>query len=330
MDPLERAALGDTGLSVTRLGFGTAAFGRHQVAADVAEATVRTAWEAGLRHFDTAPMYDNGEAELRLGRALRGLPRDEYVLSTKVGRLVPGYEPGGGAGDRWEYDFSAEATRRSVEHSLSRLGVDRIDVLLIHDADDHFEEAVSGAYPVLDDLRRQGVVGAIGIGMTVVHWPLRFVRETDLDVLLLAGRYTILDTEAAGELFPLCQQRGVSVWNAGSLSGGLVDTDPDPRFHYQPLDPATTARLQTVRDICSRHGVPTAAAAIQFPLAHPAVTSVLTGPSTPEHLEANLANARVEVPQDVWDALREEGILADDIPTPAAPAGTGGTEGTAR
>ena len=330
MDPFGPAAIGDTGLHVTRLGFGSAALGRPNVPEDVAAATVQAAWDHGIRHFDSAPMYDNGECELRLGRALAGIPRDQYVLSTKVGRLVPGYEVGGPSGDRWEFDFSADATRRSIEHSLARLGVDRIDVLLIHDADDHFDAAVTGAYPVLDDLRRQGVVGAIGIGMTVVPWPLRFVRETDIDVLLLAGRYSLLDLEAASELFPACQARGVAVWNAQSLHGGLIEGQPNPRYHYQPVDPATQAKVETIREICSRHGVPTAAAAIQFPLAHPAVAEVLTGPSTPEQLEQNTSWAAMEIPQDVWDALRETGILNDSIPIPAAPAASGGTEGTAR
>jgi D-threo-aldose 1-dehydrogenase len=321
MDPFGRVPIGTTGLDVTRIGFGTAALARRQVDEPTARATVQTAWERGIRHFDTAPMYDNGWAEIQLGAALQGLPRDEYVLSTKVGRLVPGYEPGGPAGTEWAFDFSAEGTKRSIEHSLARLGVDRIDILLIHDADDHFEEAVIGAYPVLDDLRRQGVVGAIGVGMTVIDVPLRFVRETDIDVLLLAGRYSLLDPEAAEALFPACIERGVSVWNAGSLHGGLIDGVRNAQFHYRPVDPATRARLETIQSICSRHGLPTAAAAIQFPLAHPAVTSVLTGPATSEQLDANLAWAGMHVAPDVWDELREAGILADTIPTPGQSQG---------
>ncbi len=330
MNPTERIPVGTTGVHVTRLGYGSAALGRADVPDDVADATVDAAWQAGIRHFDTAPMYDNGQSEIRLGRALRDRPRDEYVISTKVGRLVPGYEPGGPAGDRWEFDFSADATKRSIEHSLARLGTDRLDVLLIHDADDHFEAAVSGAYPVLDDLRRQGVVGAIGIGMTVVHWPLRFIRETDLDVVLLAGRYSLLDQEAATDLFPLCLERNVSVWNAQSLHGGLIEGAPNPQFHYQAVDPATQAKVETIREICARHGVPTAAAAIQFPLAHPAVSQVLTGPAAPEHMRQNIQWSQMDVPQDVWDALREAGIIEEGIPTPAAPVGSGGTEGSAR
>jgi D-threo-aldose 1-dehydrogenase len=317
MDPTDRVPIGDTGLSVTRVGFGTAAIDRRWVDEATARDTIRASYEEGLRHIDTAPMYDNGWAELMVGAALRDLPRDEITLSTKVGRLVPGYAPGGGAGTEWQFDFSAEGTKRSVEHSLARLGVDRIDILLIHDADDHFEEAVSGAYPVLDDLRRQGVVGAIGIGMTNIHWPMRFVRETDLDVLLLAGRYSLLDPEAADALYPLCQERGVAVWNAGSLHGGLIDGVARREFHYQPVDPATEARLDTIRGICGKHGLPTAAAAIQFPLANPAVTSVLTGPMTREQLLGNLAWSRMRVPGEVWSELRAAGILADHVPTPA-------------
>ncbi|HEV2529921.1 MAG TPA: aldo/keto reductase [Thermomicrobiales bacterium] len=322
MNPLERVPLGDTGLRVTRLGYGSAAIDRRWIDEATAHSTIRAAFDAGLRHIDTAPMYDFGWSELMVGAALAELPRDEIVLSTKVGRIVPGYEPGGGAGTEWQFDFTADGTKRSIEHSLARLGVDRIDIVLIHDADNHFEEAVGGAYTVLEDLRRQGMVKAIGIGMTNIPWPTRWIQETDIDVLLLAGRYSLLDPEAGGTLYPLCQERGISVWNAGSLHGGLIDGVARREFHYQPVDPATQARLDTIRGICERNGVPTAAAAIQFPLAHPAVTSVLTGPYTPEQLEQNLSWARVEVPQDVWDELRAAGILTADIPTPSNNEGT--------
>ncbi len=323
MDPFARVPVGSTERLVTQLGLGAAALGDDPATDADAEATVRTAWDAGIRYFDVAPMYGNGAAEIRLGRALAAYPRDEYVLSSKVGRLIPGHEDGDGVGDRWAYDFSADGVRRSFAASLTRLGLDRIDILLIHDPDDHHDAALNEAYPVLADLRGQGVVGAIGFGMTQIPLPIRFVRETDMDVLLLAGRYTLLDTEGADELLPLCLERGVSVLNAQSLHGGLIEAQPNPRFHYQPVDPATQAKVDAIRQICDRYGVPTAAVAIQFPLAHPAVTAVVTGPSTGEQIAGNLAWARMEIADDLWTDLGEAGILADDIPVPSLPPGKG-------
>lgn len=317
MDPFARAPVGSTGLRISQLGFGAAAIGNAHVTEADAEATVRAAWDAGIRHFDAAPMYGNGAAEFRLGRALAAYPRDEYTLSTKVGRLIPGHEDGDAVGESWVYDFSADGVKRSVAASLRRLGVDRVDMLLIHDPDDHYDAALNEAYPVLAGLRDEGVVSAIGFGMTQIPLPVRFVRETDMDVLLLAGRYSLLDPEGAHELLPLCVDRGVAVMNAQSLHGGLIAGQPEPRFHYQPVDPATQARLDVIRRVCDRYGVPTAAAAIQFPLAHPAVTSVLTGPSTGDQMRGNLAWAEMHISDDLWADLKSEGILADDIPTPA-------------
>lgn len=323
MDPFARVPVGTTDRLITQLGLGAAALGDATTTDADAEATVRTAWDAGIRAFDVAPMYGNGAAEFRLGRALAAYPRDEYTLSTKVGRLIPGHEDGDGVGDRWAFDFSADGVKRSIAASLTRLGVDRIDILLIHDADDHYESALNEAYPVLADLLSQGVIGAIGVGMTQIPLPIRFVRDTDMDVLLLAGRYTLLDTEGADELLPLCVERGVSVLNAQSMHGGLIEAQPNPQFHYQPVDPATQRRVDTIREICDRYGVPTAAVAIQFPLAHPAVAAVLTGPSTGEQMAGNIAWAQMEIADDLWDDLRAAGILATDIPTPTLPPGKG-------
>ena len=323
MDPFARVPVGSTDRQITQLGLGAAALGGDLATDADAEATVRIAWDAGIRYFDVAPMYGNGAAEIRLGRVLAAYPRDEYVLSSKVGRLIPGHEDGDGAGERWAYDFSADGVRRSFAASLTRLGVDRIDILLIHDPDDHYDAALSEAYPVLADLRGQGVVGAIGFGMTQIPLPVRFVRETDMDVLLLAGRYTLLDTEGADELLPLCVERGVSVLNAQSLHGGLIEAQADPRFHYQPVDPATEAKVDTIRQICDRYGVPTAAVAIQFPLAHPAVAAILTGPSTGDQMAGNIAWARMEIADALWVDLKEVGILGEDIPVPSLPPGKG-------
>ncbi len=323
MDPFVRVPVGSTDRRVTQLGLGAAALGNDSTTDEDAEATIRTAWDVGIRYFDVAPMYGNGAAEIRLGRALAAYPRDEYTLSSKVGRLIPGHEDGDGVGESWAFDFSADGVKRSIAASLTRLGVDRIDMLLIHDADDHYDTALNEAYPVLADLRSQGVVGAIGVGMTQIPLPVRFVRDTDMDVLLLAGRYTLLDTEGADELLPLCVERGVSVLNAQSMHGGLIEAQPNPQFHYQPIDPATQRKVDTIRQISDRYGVPTAAVAIQFPLAHPAVTAVLTGPSTGEQMAGNIAWAEMEIADALWADLREAGILAAGIPTSTLPYGKG-------
>jgi len=303
-------------LSLPLMGFGAAAIGQDTLDPVVARACVDQAWESGIRYYDTAPMYGSGIAERRLGQALRDRPRSEFILSSKVGRLVrPGRD---GAPDRWEFDFSTAGVRRSVEESLTRLGLDRIDLLYIHDPDNHWTEAIEQAWPVVAQLRDEGVVKAVGAGMTRAAMLARFVRETSMDVVLMAGQYSLLDTAALDELLPACVERNVSVVVAQALHGGLIAGVRNPQFHYRPVDADTRLRVGRISEICGRYGVPTAAAAIQFPLAHPAVTTLLTGPQTAAQLRDNIRYSEIPVPAELWRELVDAGLLRADAPIPTS------------
>jgi D-threo-aldose 1-dehydrogenase len=308
--------------SLPSLAFGTAGIGRPHVPPRTAADTLRQAWDAGLRYFDTAPMYGSGRAERRLGRFLTGLPRDDYLLSTKVGRLVRP-DGDGGAERRWVFDFSADAVRRSVDESLERLGVDRVDLLYLHDPDDHWREAIEQAWPALAELRDQGVVRAVGVGMNQAAMLTDFVREASPDVVLMAGQYSLLDRTALDALLPACQERDVAVVVAQALHGGLIDGVTGATFHYGPVDDETARRAAAIAAVCRAHGVPTAAAALRFPLGHPAVTTVLTGPETAAQLRQNARWARWPVPPGLWTDLVEAGLLTATAPVPTGPGAPG-------
>ncbi len=314
----EQRPLGTTELTVSALSLGTAPLGNlfTEVADDEATATVRRAVELGLSYVDTAPFYGHGVAERRTGAALAGLPPGRVRLSTKVGRLI---RPASGAdtgdfavaGDTMPvFDFTADGVRRSLEESLQRLGLDRVDIVYIHDPDDHVEQALTEAYPALHELRSEGVVSAIGVGMNGPQIPARFVRETDIDCVLLAGRYTLLDQSGLTELLPLCVERAVSVVVGGVFNSGiLADPRPGARFDYRPAAPEVLDRARRLDAVCRRHGVPLTAAALQFPLRHPAVASVLTGVRSVAELEANAAALATPVPADLWAELIADGLL---------------------
>jgi D-threo-aldose 1-dehydrogenase len=294
-----------------RLGLGCAPLGGlyEQVSDEEARTVVDRAWERGLRLFDTAPLYGSGLSERRVGAALRDRPRDEFVLSTKVGRLLrAGRTPDGpfkGAPPLGPvFDFSFDGALRSLDESLERLGLDRVDVALIHDPDDHFAEAIAGAYAALERLRSEGVVRAIGVGMNQSELLARFARETDVDCFLLAGRYTLLDRGALAELLPLCLERGIAVlaggvFNSGVLAGGAT-------FDYEPAQPEVLERVRRLADVCARWNVPLAAAAVQFPLRHPAISSVLVGCRSAAEVEENVALAELELPAGLWEELEAE------------------------
>ena len=328
----ERVRLGQSGASVTRLGLGTAPLGglfralpEHQ-----ARLVVDNAWDLGLRLFDTAPLYGFGVAEERLGRALASRPRAEYVLATKVGRLlradapidmsqfhqgVPFYE--GTPPVNPVFDFSGTAIRRSLEESLERLGVDRVDVVHIHDPDEHFAVALGDAYPALAQLREEGTVRAIGVGMNQAEMLVRFAQMADFDCFLLAGRYTLLDQTGLHELLPLCAERGIAVIAGGVYNSGiLADPEAGATFDYLPADREVVQRARQLSAVCARHGVPLKAAAIQFPLGHPAVVSVLTGCRSDSEVEENVRMFEFEIPAELWDELRAEGLLGEDVPIP--------------
>lgn len=314
-------ALGRSGVQVSALGFGGAVIGNlyREVSDETASATVDAAWEAGVRYFDTAPHYGLGLAERRLGAALAGRPREEFAVSTKVGRLLePVANPdraqdvrGGFAvpadfARRW--DFSADGVRRSLESSVDRLGLDHVDLVLLHDPDEHWQQAVDEAYPALHALRDQGVVGAIGAGMN--QWPMlrRFVVETDVDAVMLAGRYTLLDR--SGEpLLAECARREVPVLAAGVYNGGLLATDAPAEhavYDYRPAPPELVARAARLVGICHRHGVSLPQAAIAFAARHPAVASVVLGARSPEEVRRNAASMNAPVPEALWEELAAE------------------------
>ncbi|MFD7731923.1 aldo/keto reductase [Kitasatospora phosalacinea] len=323
--------LGRSGVSVSPLSFGAAAIGNLFTAVDdeQAEQAVHTAFACGYRHFDTAPHYGLGLSERRLGAALRHHPRHAYTLASKVGRLlVPDGRPGSDgefavpATHRRVWDFSADGVRRSLEASLERLGTDRIDLVHLHDPDDHAEQALREAYPALERLRAEGVIGAIGIGMNQAALPARFVRDTDIDAVLLAGRHTLLDRTGLDELLPLAAERGVSVINAGVFNSGLL-ADPRPGAHYDytPAPPEVLARALALQEVCARHGVPLRAAALHYAAAHPAVATVLVGVRSPEQARDSAEMLRRPVPAALWAELGAAGLLPADAPTPGAPAG---------
>jgi D-threo-aldose 1-dehydrogenase len=335
----ERVALGRTGLGVTRLGFGAAPIGGlyAPVDDDDARRTVERAWELGIRTFDVAPLYGYGLAERRLGAVLANRPRDAFVLSTKVGRLVRAEDAIGPGADvdrqeldgredafyprtepvRMVFDYSADGIRRSIDESLVRLGVERIDIALIHDPDTHWRAAIDEAFPALVRLREAGVVRAIGAGMNQSEMLARFARDGDFDVFLVAGRYTLLDQDALGELLPLCVARNIAVLVGGVMNSGiLADPGAGGRFNYAPALPAVVERARRLAAICARHDVPIRAAAAQFPLAHPAVRSLIAGVRRVDHLEEYPELLRRPIPADVWAELRAEGLIDPAAPVP--------------
>jgi D-threo-aldose 1-dehydrogenase len=306
-------------VTVTELAFGGAPLGGlfRAVSDEAAFAALGAAWDAGIRYFDTAPLYGFGLSEQRLGAFLRTKPRAEFVLSSKVGRLL---EPtrgngvtGGSLGafvdalpnDAY-FDFSADAVKRSLEASLLRLGMDRIDIAYLHDPDDFYESAVSAAYPALRELREQGVLRAIGAGMNQWQMLERFVRACDLDVVLLAGRYTLLDRSAAASFLPLCRERSVAVVAGGVFNSGILahsDPLPDATFDYVPAPAAVLERARALAQACREFGFSLPAAALQFPLRHPAVVTVLVGVRNAAEVGENIAHFRTPIPAALWDEL---------------------------
>ncbi|WP_406072577.1 aldo/keto reductase [Streptomyces sp. NBC_01020] len=312
---MRRNKIGNSTVDITELSFGAAGIGNLFTPVDPAEAdeAVDAAWEAGIRYFDTAPHYGLGLSERRLGGALRDRPRAEYVLSTKVGRLL---EPGPGQGDdigngfavpathHRVWDFSADGVRRSIEDSLTRLGTDRIDIAYLHDPDDHAEDAFRHAYPMLEKLRSEGMLGAIGAGMNQTAMLTRFLRDTDADVVLCAGRCTLLDRSALDTLLPEAQARGRSVVVGGVFNSGLLaDPRPDAPYDYGTAPAGVLDRALRMKDVCGRYGIPLRAAALQFPRRHPAVASVLVGTRSAAEVRDAAEMLRLGIPEALWDDL---------------------------
>lgn len=316
------------GLELSELGLGAAQLGnlfRLTTDLEVTE-TVDAAWDAGIRYFDTAPHYGVGLSERRLGAALAGRPRDEYVVSTKVGRLLvpsPGTaherDPEGfdvPADPRREWDFSRDGILRSVESSLERMGLDRIDILYLHDPDDHFEQASTEGIGALIELREQGVVRAVGAGMNHAAPLAELIRRADVDLVMCAGRFTLLDDEALSDLLPLAIDRGVGVVAAAVYNSGLLSKPrpaADAHFDYQPAPPALVAKANRVADICERHGVTLPAAAIGYVLRHPAVATVVLGARGGSQVLSNVERLETPIPDTVWRDLADAGLIPEEL-----------------
>jgi len=319
---------------ITRLGLGGTGLGDmyHTTTDEAAMATVDAAWEADIRYFDTAPHYGAGLSEHRFGQALRRRPRDAYTLSTKVGRLLVPHVPGeiespfvGALPFRRVIDYTGDGVRRAVEDSLQRLALGHIDIVYVHDlSPDYFQNdfdhyfgiaaGPGGAFDALIRLREEGVIKAWGLGVNTVEPCLRALRQSDPDIFLLAGRYTLMETTPLADLFPLCAERGAHVvlggpFNSGFLAGG-------EHYDYQPARPEQHQLRERLRAVAARHGVDLPAAALQFGLAHPVVAATIPGASNPAHLRRNATLMQVEIPAAFWEELRAEGLVPPEAPLP--------------
>jgi len=319
--PFRQRVIPAAGFALSTLGFGGATIGtlHGPVDEEDAAAALAAAWDAGVRYFDTAPLYGAGEGERRMGRFLRRQPRHAFRLSTKVGWLV--------AGDACRIDYGAAATADGIAASLDRLGLDRIDVAYIHDLDPYnhgdampvrFAEAMAGAGVALAELRKAGRVGAVGIGVNDPAVCLAALDHGDFDLFLMAGRYTLIDQGAFDGLLPACVKRGAGLVVGAPFNTGILATGarPGARFRHRPADAGLLARVAAIEAVAARHGVPLPAAALQFPLGHPAVLSVLPGPRTAAHAASCAAWMRHPIPGEFWDELRRDGLLREDLPVP--------------
>ncbi|MDP3256873.1 aldo/keto reductase [Bosea sp. (in: a-proteobacteria)] len=330
--------LGRSRLPVSTLGFGGAPLGDLYARLDEAQAvaTVEAAITGGVTLFDTSPLYGHGLSEHRIGAALRRVPRDGLVLSTKVGRVAePFVGRGDGSGYRgglphgMRFDYSYDGAMRSLEQSALRLGVDRIDIVLIHDVDvwthgaamieQRFSEAMDGAYRALETLRASGAVKAIGVGVNEAKMCERFARAGDFDTMLLAGRYSLLEQPALASFMPLALEKRIGLMLGGVFNSGILATGPvqGARYNYNPAPPEILARVAAIEAVCARHGVPLRRAALQFPLGHAAVASLVMGAVSPAEVADQIAELSQPVPAALWAELKAEGLLAADVPVPA-------------
>jgi D-threo-aldose 1-dehydrogenase len=320
----DRVEIGRTGLRVTRLGLGGVALSgappatdpQRRTPEDEAVALIQRSLALGLNYLDTAPMYGVGGSETRYGQALRGVPRDRYVLSTKVGRVLRSGPESGAM--TWAFDFTQAGARASFASSLERLGLERVDILFVHDPDDHYEEALAQTFPVLMELRAQGRVTAIGAGMNQWQMELRFAREASCDCFLLAGRYTLLDQTSLPEFLPYCTERRIGVIAGGPYNSGIlaVGGRAGGGFTKPAAAPEMLDKAARIAAVCERHHVPLKAAALQFVLAHPAVVSVIPGARSLAEVEENVRMVELAIPAALWAELKDAGLIAAAAPTP--------------
>jgi len=306
-------------LEISRLSLGTAPLAGLFKSVDIAESDqlINTALESGINYFDTAPLYGHGLAEQRLGRIL-GKVSKPFVLQTKVGRVLNWVEkadpvpwfPDADPHIQPVFDYSAKGIKRSFNESLERMGVDHIDIALMHDAENHIPQAINDAYPVLADLKRQGIIKAIGIGINFCDAAIEIMKNVDLDIALLAGRYTLLDQSAQNKLLPYALERKVDITIGGVFNSGvLADPKPGATFEYLPASDEIIAKAQAIGAFLKNLGIPLTAAALQFPLRHPAVTSVLTGSRNSSELTSNMADFDLDLPADIWTQLEDAGLI---------------------
>jgi D-threo-aldose 1-dehydrogenase len=341
MDPTRRRALGRTGVQVTQLGFGGATIGNLFEAAgdDQAHATLEAAWQAGLRYYDTAPWYGRGLSELRVGRFLRSQPRADFVLSTKVGRIlrapinVSTFDRSpwsGGLPFEVVFDYSYAGIMRAYEDSLQRLSLPRIDLAIIHDldygyhapevrVDAYLGQLATGGFRALADLRDAGLIRGIGVGINEDGMIPRFLELFDVDFFLVAGRYTLTEQGTVSTELAQCVERGAGIVIGAVFNSGILATGPvaGAKYNYADPTPEQVDKVRRVQAVCERHDVPLAAAALQFPLGHPAVASVIPGPIRPEFVERNVASFEQPIPAALWEELKAERLLAPDAPVPA-------------
>jgi D-threo-aldose 1-dehydrogenase len=327
-------------LNFTELGMGTAPLGNMYRALDEAsaQAALQAAWDAGCRFIDTAPLYGLGLSETRINTFLRGRPRDAYVLSTKVGRRLAVCPPEERTGigqffdtpsRRVVFDYSYDGVMRSMEDSLERLGIDRIDVLLCHDvdvfthgskeaSDARIREFMEGGYGAMHKLREEGVIAAIGAGVN--NWEVceTLARAGDFDMFLLAGRYTLLEQDALSTFLPLCVERGIGILLGGPYNSGILATGAQPgaTYNYTPAPQDVLDRVERIEQVCAAHGVRLIEAALRFPLAHPAVLSVIPGGQTAGEVRGNAEVLRANIPPALWADLKSQGLLRPDAPVP--------------
>lgn len=317
-NPIQSAQVGNTELQVTRLGMGTAPIGNLYDSLDDEEAhkTVRRSYENGIRFFDTAPLYGTGEAEQRLGAALRGVPRDELVIQTKIGRII---RPDGSI----YFDYSRDGVMKSLEDSLERLGMDRVDILLVHDPDFeneevHYRQALNEAFPALVDLREQGVIGAVGAGMNQWEMEWEFAKNIDVNCFLLAGRYTLLEQTSLNFL-DWCTENDVSIFLGGVYNSGILATGPvaGAKYNYEDAPEEILTKAGRLQEITTRHGVPLHVAALHFAGGHPAIASLVIGSATSAEADDNRAIWDVDVPAAMWQELKDSRLIAASAPLPA-------------
>ena len=308
-----------TSLELSRLSLGTAPLAGlfTSVKDEESDALIHTAFDAGINYFDTAPLYGHGSAEIRLGRILRTL-KSPYILETKVGRILKKVEaaepvpwfPDADPHIEPVFDYSRDGILRSIDDSLARMGVDHIDIALMHDCENHSEEAINNAYPVLANLRDQGIIKAVGVGLNFVEVAMKIMKAVDLDIALIAGRYTLLDQSAGTALLDYALERQVDITIGGVFNSGvLADPKPGATFEYLPASDEIIKKAQDIRAFLNERDIPLTAAALQFPLRHPAVTSVLTGSRSSAELLSNIADFDRALPENIWTELEDAGLI---------------------